>query len=120
MNKKQKKIDLILSYTIGKESREDGYFEGGVQDPSYSDEILLWVEEDEKFDFDKDAFVRTNKYQVNLCGTERSLFELGRYLIGLSQYETENNNYHDHFDEISSPDGKKPCNLIIHSHKRLS
>jgi hypothetical protein len=118
MKQIQKKLELTLTYLNGQNKPEEGYFEGGVKDPDFLKELLLWVEDEEIFNFDKNTFVKTGNQQVNLCGTKRALFELGRYLIALSKYETKNPNYHDHFDEINYPEGKSPSALIVHAHNR--
>lgn len=66
MEKKQKNINLELNYFAGKSQPEKGLFEGGVCDPKFVDELLIWVEESEEYDEKKDDFVKNGNYQINL------------------------------------------------------
>jgi hypothetical protein len=115
----KKEQQIILEYLKGNDRPDKNYFEGGVKDPIHTNELLMWVEEKEVYDEEKNDFIKNGEYQINICGSNRSLFELGRYLIALSQYETPNKNYHDHIEEIGSLENKKPCELIVHHPTRL-
>ena len=50
MKIKQKEINLKLNCFSGKSQPEKGYFEGGVCDPRFVDELPIWVQEGEKYD----------------------------------------------------------------------
>ena len=119
MKKAHKEINLELSYFSGNSQPENKFYEGGVCDPEFIDELLIWVEENEEYDEAKDAFSKNGGYQININGTSRSLFELGKYLIALSKYETDNQDYYDVFDDINSPKGKSKCQIVFHHANRL-
>ncbi len=94
MKKLTKNILLPLEYLEGKDRTEDNYFEGGgVQDPLFSNELKIWIEEDESFDENQERFIKSELCQINIGGSKRSLFEFGKYLIALSEYETEDLRY---------------------------
>ncbi len=115
-----KELTVSLEYLEGKDRPQNGYFEGGIKDPEYTEELMVWVEEEELYDDAKKCFGKSGRLQVNIGGSERSLFELGRYLIALSLYKTANMNYHDHIEEPDCLEGKKSCELVLHHPKRFS
>lgn len=120
MKKKKENINVTLTYVIGKIKSEKGIYEGGVEEPKYIDEIVVWAENREEFDDQKSEFREIQGHQVNLSGSKRALYELGRYLIALSKFKTSIPDYHDHFDEIGKLEDKPQCELIIHGPMRLT
>ena len=113
MKKVTKSLDVELVYRVGASDPEAGHFAGGVEDPKHLDELAVWADYDEQFDFDRDAFVPSKDLQVQISGSRRALFEFGRYLIALSQLQTADPDYHDHFDELQLVNGKPACKLIV-------
>jgi hypothetical protein len=114
MKEKKENFNIELQYIEGKSDPNSGYYEGGVVDPKYLEEIIVWVDKAEIFDFEKDAFIKTGDNQIHITGTRRALFELGRYLITLSRYTTENTNYHDHLEGLQKAENKSKCEIITH------
>ena len=120
MKKVSKKQTITLKYFKGKNAASEGSFAGGVVDPKYLNEIQMWVERAESFDFNEDNFIPTGGMQVNLAGSRRALFELGKYLIAISRYQTADAGYHDHFEGIGSgPSNIAETDLIVHAPSRL-
>jgi|CZCB01.1.fsa_nt_gi hypothetical protein len=113
----QEKIEIELNYFVGKQDTKNGIFVGGVKNPKYLDELEINIFEDEIFNEELDSFVKNGKIQVSLSGSSRSLEELGKYLIALSRYNTEDPDYHDHFDNIKNSEGSEMVNLIVKKRK---
>jgi hypothetical protein len=90
-----------------------GHFAGGVEEPQHLNELTIGVNDRELFDFEKDRFVPTGDLQVQISGSRRALYEFGRYLVALSKLETEDPDYHDHFDGPRLPDDTRGCELIV-------
>ena len=113
MKKKSIELNLTLEYTYGKSDPAKGYFEEGVPAPGFLDELAVWVDEDEEFDFEEDSFKKTGRLQVFFAGSQRSFFELGRYFIAMSQFPAKNPSYHDHLDGLRPVDDREPVELIV-------
>ncbi|MGH7426321.1 MAG: hypothetical protein ACREJP_09160 [Candidatus Methylomirabilales bacterium] len=113
----KKTISVEIETWAGTEDPEKGIFEGGVPDPERLDELAIETSEDEVFDLQLDEFVPTGKVQLHLRGSARAYFALARYLLALCQLETQDPDYHAHF-EIPSPDGKPLIHLIVHAPKK--
>lgn len=113
MKKKTVEINLTLEYTSGKSDPAKGYFEEGVPSPGFLEELAVWVDEEEQFDFEEDHFKQTGRLQVFFAGSQRSFFELGKYFIAMSQFPAENPNYHDHLDGLLPVADEKPVELIV-------
>ena len=114
MKRYRHQVNLTLDYLLGRVDVEKGYFEGGVVDPQFLDELVIWVDQEEQYDFEGDTFVATGVNQIHIGGTARSLFAMGRYLIALSMYASPNPNYHDHLEGLNVVEGKEPCTIITH------
>lgn len=119
MKKKTVGLNLTLEYLSGESDPAKGYFEEGVPDPGFLDELAVWVEEEEQFDFAEDNFKKTGKLQVSFAGSERAFFELGKYFIAMSQFPAENPDYHDHLDGLLTVVDKKPVQIIVRLPKRV-
>ena len=113
MKKESVELKLVLDYTSGESDPAAGYFEEGVPDPGFLDELAVWVNEEEVFDFEKDAFERSGRLQVFFAGSQRSFFELGKYFIAMSRFPAKNPKYHDHLDGLMKVDGQKPVEMIV-------
>ena len=113
MKKKSVEIKLVLDYMSGKSDPSAGYFEEGVPSPGFLDELAVWIDEEESFDFDADAFKKSGRLQVFFAGSKRSFFELGKYFIAMAQFPAENPKYHDHLDGLMKVNDKKPVEMIV-------
>lgn len=111
--KRKIRLELELEYFSDKSDPATGYFEEGVPDPEFLDELAVWVDEEEQFDFEPDDFKKSGKLQVFFAGSRRSFFELGRYFLAMSKFQAENPNYHDHLDGLMAVDERKPVELIV-------
>lgn len=107
------KLSVELNYLSGDSLPGEGYFEEGVSDPDFMNELAVWVDEEEKFDFEADEFKSTGRLQVFFAGSKRSFFELGRYFLAMSRFEAENPNYHDHLDGLADVEGRQSVELIV-------
>jgi len=113
MKKVQKEVTLTLEYFQNKADKASGIYEGGIVDPNIEG-LIIDVTNGESFDFEADEFVSNGKYEIYLRGNREAIKELGRYLIALAEYDTEDPNYHDHFDNIRNSDGKESVDLVIY------
>jgi len=81
--------------------------------PKYQDEINLSVFRRTHFDLESDTECEDpNRLQATLIGSKRSLRELGKYLINLSNIETTESGYHTHL-EFPFEEGAKGLELIV-------
>jgi hypothetical protein len=110
---KEIKVEVNLSYGKGKSDPSGGYFEEGVPDPDCLGELAVWVDEEERFDFDSDVFEKTGRLQVFFAGSRRSFFELGKYFIAMSKFPADNPDYHDHIDGLMDVTGEAAVELIV-------
>lgn len=111
----KERIELELEYYEDRSRPSEHIFVGGIPDPRYLSELAVWVRPREVFDEDLDDLVEVPGFQVQLTGSRRALFELGRYFVALSRLKTSDPDYHDHVDAeaLARVDGEKPCELIF-------
>jgi hypothetical protein len=83
----------------------------------FINEIRIDVYDDEIFDDSVMDFVSSGKLQIHLNGSRRSYQELGKLLIQLSEYETDDPDLHLHYDDINNSENEDYVNLIIHGIK---
>lgn len=107
-------LNIKLVYLVGKADPSKGYYPGGVKDPDHLGEMSIWVQQTKRFHEEAEGFVENDEYRINIKGTRSSLFELGRYLIALSRYQSEDRNYHDHISEFTQVENAIPCEVVIH------
>jgi hypothetical protein len=116
-NKVQKKVTLTLEYFKNKVSKDRTVFSGGVVDPNISG-LMIDVRAGMQCDLETEQFVRNSKHELHIYGGRKDMMELGKYLIALANYETEDPSYHDHFDNIKSFDGEESVDIVIYQPKR--
>ena len=114
MKRTKKEITLSLEFYKGKQDREKGTFEGGVVAPKYLEELFVDVFASTTYDFESDEFVENGGIDVQLQGSNRAFRELGKYLVAITEYDTEDPSYHDHFDGIQNSDEEEKVNLTIY------
>jgi hypothetical protein len=119
IEKKKEKIEITLEYLEGNDKPQIGHFQSAVVHPKYLSELNIWVNEKMEFDENKDQFVKVSGYQINILGSRKAIKEFGKYLIALSKFETLDENYHDHFDELGKIDNEDSCEIIVHHPNRL-
>lgn len=107
------KIEIVLNFLVPLKNTSHNTFVGGVKKPNYIDELNIEVCEEESFDDNIEDFRKNGKMQVILGGSNRSLEELGKYLIAVSKYKTDDASYHDHFDDIKNFNDEARINLIV-------
>lgn len=121
MKRRRETIQLHLNYRVERTESKQGVFRGGVVDPEFLGELAVWVYEQEVYSPELDDFVRNGKKSVNVGGSARALFELGRYLIALSRFDPgEDPHYHDHFEDLRQLEGQEPVELTIHAPEDMS
>lgn len=108
-----KEITVKLYYHKSKQDKEAGIYYGGVKEPLYLNELQIDIWNDESYDFEKDKFVPNGKIAMQLSGSNRALKQFGIYLINVAMYQTHDPDYHDHFDNLHTSDGKETVNLIV-------
>ncbi|OZM58464.1 hypothetical protein CIB95_02535 [Lottiidibacillus patelloidae] len=116
-NKVQKKVTLTLEYFKNKVSKDKTVFSGGVVEPEISG-LMIDVREGMHFDLESEQLVRNGKHELHIYGGRKDMMEFGKYLIALANYETEDPNYHDHFDNIKNFDGEDSVDIVIYQPKR--
>jgi hypothetical protein len=109
----RKQIEVELEYLAGRDEPKRGIFRSGVADPKFMDELWLDVGDDQVYDEATDNLVSNGKLQINLGGSRRALASLGKYLLALSEFQTEDPAYHDHFDDICDSTGRIAVHLIL-------
>lgn len=114
MKKQKKEIKLILEYVTGMQDKENGIYEGGVCEPKFLNELRIDVKNEEVFDQDEDSFIETGRKDIHIVGSHRALEELGKYFIALSNYQTDDPDYHDHFESIPNSNNDSYVNIIPH------
>lgn len=116
--KKEKEITLKLRYTPSKIDKEKRLYIGGVEAPRYQKELSLSIKDDYDFDIDTEEFIKNGKYAIELAGSSRALKELGKFLINMAMLKTEDENYHEHIDNLMSEDGTPIANLVVRKMKK--
>lgn len=108
-----KKLILDLEYEEEKINSKGNKYTGGVKKPNYIDELFIDVFENYVFNNAIDDFSPDGKYNIEIKGSERALFELGKYLINISQFITKDQDFHEHIDDICDNNGDIAFNLTI-------
>lgn len=108
-----KKLILNLEYEKETINSKGNIYTGSVKKPEYIDELFIDVFENYVFDDAIDDFSPDGKYNIEIKGSERALFELGKYLINISQFVTKDQNFHEHIDDICDNNGNTAFNLTI-------
>ena len=109
----EKDVVLKLKYLQSKCDFERNHFIGGVEEPSYLDELNIDIYDDMEFDMDEEKFKKNGKIVLELSGSDRSLFELGKYLINVALYDTEDPDFHEHFDGLLDSEHNEKVNLLV-------
>jgi hypothetical protein len=112
---KRKQLSLDIQYLLAERDTAGKIISSGVLVPTshIENELQIDISNDPIFDEDTDEFVDSEKYQVNLRGTQKAFQELGTLLIALAHYE-EDPDYHIHIDNIEDSEGQVAVHLIIH------
>lgn len=112
--KKQiKEITLKLGYYPSKSDKENGIYSGGVCEPKYVDELKMNISEDYEFDMDNEEFKKNGMYALEISGSERALEEFGKFLINVAMFQTDDEDYHEHIDNLLNNNGDAAVNLTI-------
>ncbi|MFA1642811.1 hypothetical protein AB5N96_08090 [Chryseomicrobium imtechense] len=114
MKKIKKEVTLSLEFYKGKQDVKKGIFEGNVVPPKHLDELFIDVFASTTYDFESDDFVENGGIDLQLQGSNRAFRELGKYLLAITEYDTEDPRYHDHFDGIQNSDEEEKVNLTIY------
>ncbi|MBE7043900.1 MAG: hypothetical protein E7397_00075 [Ruminococcaceae bacterium] len=109
----EKEVILKLKYLQSKSDASKGHFIGGLEEPKYLDELCIDIYDDMDFDMEHEEFHKNGKLVLDLSGSDRSLYELGKYLINLALYETDDPDFHEHFDGLQDAEQKQRINVIV-------
>ena len=74
-------------------------------DPKYVNELKLAVYQDDDSRGTTQTLSKRRRLQVQLGGTPRSLEALGRYLIAMARLNTDDPDFHDHFEQVQCENG---------------
>lgn len=113
----KKEVSISLEFYHGKQDPENGIFEGGVKEPEKLDELTIDIREGETFDLENEQFTKTGKYEIQFQGSNKAYRELAKYLLAITEYQTEDPAYHDHFDDILNSEDQKFVDLVIYKPK---
>lgn len=111
--KEVKEITLKLKYIKSKTDKEKGIYQGGVELPAYLDEISFDITDDYDFNTETEEFIKNGMFAVEIQGTKRALKEMGKFLINMAMYKTEDVNYHEHIDSVKNSEGNPAVNIIV-------
>lgn len=114
MKLRKQEINLSLEFFEGKQDLENGVFEGGVKEPENLEELTIDILEGETFDLEIEQFSKTGKYEIQIQGSNRAYRELGKYLLAITEYQTEDPSYHDHFENILNSNNQEFVDLVIY------
>jgi hypothetical protein len=111
----RKKLVLDIQYLRAERDAEGKVISSGILVPTQhiENELQIDISNDPLFDEDAGGFVDSEKYQVNLRGTQKAFQDLGTLLITLAHYE-EDPDYHIHIDNIEDSEGQVAVHLVIH------
>lgn len=112
-SKKTKEIKLKLHYMKSKADKENGIYYGGVSSPKHTEELIVDINDDYNFNTETDEFIKNGMFSVEISGTKRALKELGKFLINMAMFETEDHAYHEHIDQLKNSSGEPTANLIV-------
>lgn len=108
-----KEITLKLKYVKSVVDKENGVYYGGVEEPKYLDELVVDVDDDYDFDVETEEFIKNGMFKIEISGTKRALKEMGKFLINMSMFQTEDEDYHEHIDQLQNNEGKPIANMTI-------
>jgi hypothetical protein len=113
---KHEKIVVDISYLVAEKDQQGRVKKSGVD---ISDNILInglniQITGDTELDWDSNEFIENGNYQVNLRGTKKAYYELGKLLLTLSRYSEQDPNYHIHLENIKGLNQSELTHLIIH------
>ena len=116
--KKTKEILMKLQYYPSKFDKENDIYYGRVVDPKYVRELTFDVNDDYDFDIEKEEFSKNGLYSIQISGTKRALKEFGKFLVNMAEFKTEDEDYHEHIDQINDSEGNPLVNLTVRKIKR--
>lgn len=109
-----KRIEVEVAYFVGRQDVSRGRYEGGVPDPEHLEEFRLDAAPDLVYSEETDNLIPSGMLQIHLHGSSAAYLDFARYLLALCQLETEDPDYHDHF-EIQDSSGRPKVHLIVHA-----
>jgi len=116
----KKTINVELSFDgDGTVVKDRGGYYGGVTDPEIRDNIRFSVhrealDEDGLLNPIPDEGTVEGAFQINVYGKSEGFRELGRYLLALSELDTTvDPDFHSHFDDLKSIDGRTTLHIIL-------
>ena len=109
----KKIISVELFFEREKVNKKRNIYQGGVEKPDYINELQVEIYEDYDFNDQNDEFEFNGKHNIQISGTSKSLYELGRYLINIAEYETMDKDFHTHLDGVCNSKEEKKYNIIV-------
>ena len=116
--KETKEITLKLNYFKSKVDKENGTFIGGVAEPKYLEELSIDISDDYNFDIETEEFNKNGMYALEIVGSKRALKEFGKFLINMAMYKTNDEDYHEHIDDIHNSKGDSIANIAIRKNNK--
>ena len=111
--KKSKEITMKLQYYPSKVDKKNGIYMGGVVFPKFINELAIDVYDDYDFDIENEEFIKNGLLAIEISGTNRALKEFGKFLVNIAVFNTQDEDYHEHIDNIYDSDGKPFVNLTV-------
>lgn len=116
--RKTKEITMKLQYYPSKVDRKNGIYMGGVASPKFLNELAIDVCDDYDYDIENDEFIKNGLLSIEISGTNRALKEFGKFLVNIATFNTKDEDYHEHIDNINDSDGKPYVNLTVKKQTR--
>ncbi len=108
-----KKVTLELNYTKEVVNAKKNVYKGGVEHPQNINELCIDVFENYRFNHSTDEFEADNQYNIEIQGSNKALYELGKFLVNIALFETADSDFHVHIDGIANSEGEEKFNLKI-------
>jgi len=108
-----KEVTLKLNYYKSEVDKKNGIYYGGVAEPRYINELSINIEDDYEFDIETEQFNKNGMFSVEISGTKRALKEMGKFLLNMALYKTEDEDYHEHIDQLKDSMGNPIANITI-------
>lgn len=110
---KSKQITLDLNYIEEEVNEKKTVYKNGVENPKYTDELQIDIFNDFNFNDETEEFEENGKYNIEIGGSNRALFKLGKALVNISCYQTIDESFHIHIDRVTNSEGEEKFNLKI-------
>ena len=90
-----------------------GWFDGGIDKPKNRNELTIFVEKEKRYNFDLDEMTETGREVIYFQGSRKSYLELGKFFIGMAQFETPDTHHYQYLNGFGQKEGFSPIELQV-------